>query len=159
MKKQKTNTARLLDKAGVTYSLVSYCVDENDLSAGHLMKQLGEEGNTVFKTLVLRGDKNGCFVCVIPGMAELDLKKAAKASGNKKCELLPIKDLFRLTGYVRGGCSPLCMKKKFPTFMDESAIGMEILHVSAGIRGLQLRLAPDDLLYQMNGSYAELCQQ
>lgn len=157
MKAQKTNAARLLDKAKVTYTLVPYTVDENDLSAAHLMAQLGEEGDSVFKTLVLHGDKTGYFVCVIPGLDDLDLKKAAKASGNKKCELIPMKDLFALTGYVRGGCSPLGMKKRFPTFIDQSAEDRSVVHVSAGVRGLQLRLAPGDLLRQSGASYASLC--
>lgn len=159
MKIQKTNAARLLDKAGVAYDLVPYAVDENDLSAKHLIEQLGNEGASVYKTLVLHGGKTGHFVCVIPGLAELDLKQAARASGGKKCELIAMKDLFALTGYVRGGCSPLAMKKRFPTFIDASAAALDAVHVSAGVRGLQLRLAPDDLLRQTGGVYAALCHE
>ena len=111
----KTNVARLLDKAKIAYQLVPYEVDENDLSATHVAEQLGEDIAQVFKTLILHGDKSGYFVCVIPGADEVDLKKAAKVSGNKKCEMIPVKELLPLTGYIRGGCSPLGMKKHFPT--------------------------------------------
>lgn len=110
MKINKTNVARLLDKAKVAYQLVPYEVDENDLSATHVADQLGENVAQVFKTLVLHGDKSGYFVCVIPGADEVDLKKAAKVSGNKSCEMIPVKELLPLTGYIRGGCSPIGMK-------------------------------------------------
>lgn len=103
----KTNVARLLDKAKVVYQLVPYEVDEADLSAIHVADQLGEDIAQVFKTLILQGDKSGYFVCIIPGADEVDLKKAAKASGNKNCEMIPVKDLLPLTGYIRGGCSPI----------------------------------------------------
>jgi Cys-tRNA(Pro)/Cys-tRNA(Cys) deacylase len=122
-----------------------------------LAEQLGDEGGSVFKTLVLRGDKNGPFVCVVPGGAELDLKKAAGASGNKHCGLIPMKELFPLTGYVRGGCSPLGMKKRFPTYLDESALLWEAIHVSAGQRGLQLRIAPGDLAERAEAAVCDLC--
>ena len=117
MKINKTNVARLLDKAKVAYQLVPYEVDENDLSATHVADQLGENVAQVFKTLVLHGDKSGYFVCVIPGADEVDLKKAAKVSGNKSCEMIPVKELLPLTGYIRGGCSPIGMKKHFPTYI------------------------------------------
>ena len=143
---KKTNAARLLDAAKIGYRTVSYVVDEQDLSAAHLAATLGEDINRVFKTLVLRGDKNGFFVCVIPGGDELDLKKAAKVSGNKSCALIPMKDLFALTGYVRGGCSPIGMKKRFPTYLHSTADTFSTIFVSAGERGLQLELAPDDLV-------------
>ena len=116
----KTNVARLLDKAKVAYKLVPYEVDENDLSATHVAEQLGEDVSQVFKTLVLRGDKSGYFVCVIPGAAEVNLKKAAKVSGNKSCEMIHVKELLPLTGYIRGGCSPIGMKKHFPTYIQEA---------------------------------------
>ena len=103
----KTNAARLLDRAKIPYSLIPYEVDENDLAAQHIADQLGEDINCVFKTLVLHGDKNGFLVCVIPGNREVDLKKAAKASGNKKVEMIPMKELLATTGYIRGGCSPV----------------------------------------------------
>ena len=111
MKIKKTNAARLLDKAGVPYELIPYEVDEADLSAVHVASSLGENIGQVFKTLLLQGDKNGYFVCVIPGEQEVDLKLAAKVSGNKKCEMLPMKELLPVTGYIRGGCSPIGMKK------------------------------------------------
>ena len=111
----KTNACRILDQKKVPYELIPYEVDENDLGAQHIADQLGEDINQVFKTLVLKGDKTGYFVCVIPGNDEVDLKKTAKVTGNKSCDLIPMKELLPLTGYVRGGCSPVGMKKPFPT--------------------------------------------
>lgn len=143
---QKTNAARLLDAAGVAYSLVEYAVDEEHLEASHVAAELGEDLDRVFKTLVLRGDKSGPFVCVIPGSLEVDLKVAAKISGNKNCEMLHVKELLPLTGYIRGGCSPIGMKKQFPTFIHESALLYDTIYISAGIRGLQLCLSPQDLI-------------
>ncbi len=157
MKIQKTNAARLLDRADVAYELVPYQVDENDLSARHLAAQLGLDAAQVFKTLVLSGDKSGHFVCVVPGDSELDLKKAARASGNKNCAMLPMKELFPLTGYVRGGCSPLGMKKHFPTYIDETAQLFDAIYVSAGQRGLQIKLAPEDLAAAAGAEFRELC--
>ena len=125
----KTNAARLLDKAHVPYELVAYEVDENDLSAGHLAATLGEDVNRVFKTLVLRGDKTGHFVCVVPGNSEVDLKKAARVSGNKKADLIPQKELLPTTGYIRGGCSPVGMKKPFPTFVHESCRDFDFISI------------------------------
>lgn len=142
MKINKTNAARLLDKAKVTYELVPYEVDENDLSAIHVAAQLGENVEQVFKTLILQGDKNGYFVCIIPGADEVDLKKAAKASGNKSCQMIPVKELLPLTGYIRGGCSPVGMKKLFPTYLHFTAEHFEQIYISAGVRGLQLLLSP-----------------
>lgn len=153
----KTNVARLLDKAKVTYTLVPYEVDENDLSATHVAEQLGEDIAQVFKTLVLHGDKSGYFVCVIPGNEEVDLKKAAKVSGNKKCELIPMKELLPLTGYIRGGCSPIGMKKHFPTYLHSTAPTFEHIYVSAGQRGLQVKLSPTDLIREVEAEVAELC--
>lgn len=155
-KADKTNAARLLDKAGVEYELVPYTVDENDLAAGHVAEQLGEPLEQVFKTLVLRGDRTGCFVCVVPGDSEVDLKAAAKVSGNKKCDLVPMKELLSLTGYIRGGCSPVGMKKPFPTFFHDTASGFEYIYVSAGVRGLQLKVAPKPLMAFVNASMADL---
>ena len=143
---QKTNAARLLDAAGVTYELVPYEVDESNLAADHVAEQLGEDIEQVFKTLVLRGDKNGFFVCVMPGNFEVDLKVAARISGNKNCEMLHVKELLPTTGYIRGGCSPIGMKKPFPTFIHESALLYDYIYVSAGIRGLQLKIAPQALI-------------
>ena len=145
MKINKTNAARLLDKAKIAYELIPYEVDENDLSAIHVADSLGENIEQVFKTLVLHGDKNGHFVCVIPGEHEVDLKLAAKASGNKKCDLIPMKELLPLTGYIHGGCSPLGMKKVFPTFIDETAILFDTIMYSGGRRGCQICSSLADL--------------
>ena len=146
MKIDKTNAARLLDKAKIAYELISYTVDESDLSAVHVAAQLNEPIEKVFKTLVLKGDKTGYFVCVIPGAEELDLKKAAKVSGNKKCDLIPMKELLSVTGYIRGACSPVGMKKVFPTYIHETCLNFDRFYVSAGQRGLQIHLAPQDLI-------------
>ena len=147
----KTNVARLLDKAKVPYELVPYEVDENDLSATHVAEQLGEDISRVFKTLVLHGDKTGYFVCVIPGAEEVDLKKAAKVSGNKNCQMIHVKELLPLTGYIRGGCSPIGMKKPFPTYYQASITELPYVYVSAGMRGLQLKIAPADLIAFTHG--------
>lgn len=154
MKINKTNAARLLDKAKIAYELIPYEVDENDLSAIHVADSLGENIEQVFKTLVLHGDKTGYFVCVIPGEHEVDLKLAAKASGNKKCDLIPMKDLLPLTGYIRGGCTPIGMKKPFPTYIHESCLNYPFIYISAGQRGLQLKLDPNDLILE---AHAEVC--
>lgn len=154
MKINKTNAARLLDKAKIAYELIPYEVDENDLSAIHVADSLGENIEQVFKTLVLHGDKNGHFVCVIPGEHEVDLKLAAKASGNKKCDLIPMKELLPLTGYIRGGCTPIGMKKTFPTYIHESCLNYPYIYISAGQRGLQLKLDPNDLIKEV---HAEVC--
>ncbi|WP_281645024.1 Cys-tRNA(Pro) deacylase [Bacteroides zoogleoformans] len=154
MKINKTNAARLLDKDRIAYELIPYEVDENDLSAVHVAARLGEDIDCVFKTLVLHGDKNGYFVCVIPGEHEVDLKLAAKISGNKKCDLVPMKELLPLTGYIRGGCSPIGMKKLFPTYIHETCLLFPHIYISAGQRGLQLKLAPEDLIKEV---CAEVC--
>jgi Cys-tRNA(Pro)/Cys-tRNA(Cys) deacylase len=146
MKIEKTNAARLLDKAGISYELIAYPVDENDLSAIHVAEMLHEPMEQVFKTLVLKGDKTSFFVCIIPGAEELDLKKAAKVSGNKSCDMIPMKDLLATTGYIRGACSPIGMKKRFPTYIHESCLRFEHIYISAGMRGLQLRLSPSDVM-------------
>ena len=158
MKINKTNVARLLDKAKVAYQLVPYEVDENDLSATHVADQLGENVAQVFKTLVLHGDKSGYFVCVIPGADEVDLKKAAKVSGNKSCEMIPVKELLPLTGYIRGGCSPIGMKKQFPTFIDETAQLYDEIGVSAGCRGCQVLLDPMQLADYVNATLCDLTE-
>lgn len=156
MKAHKTNAARQLDREKVGYELIPYTVDENDLSAAHLAADLNEDITAVFKTLVLKGDKTGYFVCVVPGDADVDLKKAAKVSGNKNAALIPMKDLVSVTGYMRGGCSPLAMKKFFTTFIHESALEKERVYVSAGQRGLQLRLAPEDLVRAAGAVVADI---
>mgnify|MGYP001699314131 FL=1 len=152
----KTNAARLLDKDKIAYELVPYEVDENDLSCVHVAASLGENIEQVFKTLVLHGDKSGYFVCVIPGEHEVDLKMAAKVSGNKKCDLIPMKELLPLTGYIRGGCSPIGMKKHFPTYIHHTCMDFPFIYVSAGIRGLQVKLAPADLIRVSQASVCTL---
>lgn len=142
----KTNAARLLDSQGVKYELVSYEINEADLSATAVADKLGQNIEQVFKTLVLRGDKTGVFVCIISGGEELNLKKAAQVSGNKSAAMVAMKEITELTGYIRGGCSPLGMKKKYPTYIDESCTLYDYIFVSAGIRGLQLKISPDDLI-------------
>ncbi|MDY4042476.1 MAG: Cys-tRNA(Pro) deacylase [Marinifilaceae bacterium] len=142
----KTNAARLLDRAKIPYELIPYEVDENNLAATHVAEQLGEPVEQVFKTLVLHGDRSGYFVCVIPGDKEVDLKLAAKVSGNKKADLIPMKELLPVTGYIRGGCSPIGMKKTFPVFLHETAMDYPFIYISAGVRGLQIRLAPAALV-------------
>lgn len=153
---QKTNVARLLDQAQIPYKLVPYEVDENDLSAPHVAEVLGENVAQVFKTLVLQGDRKGYFVCVIPGDATVDLKLAARVSGNKKCELVPVKQLLPLTGYIRGGCSPIGMKKHFPTYIHHTCTDFPHIYISAGVRGLQVKLAPDDLMRVVQAEIAPL---
>ena len=150
--------ARLLDKAKIPYELVPYTVDENNLAADHVAEELGEDINQVFKTLILHGDRSGHFVCVVPGNTEVDLKKAAKAAGAKKAEMIPMKELLPLTGYIRGGCSPIGMKKPFPTFFHQSALDFEAIFVSAGVRGLQLKINPQDLISYVKAAVADLTQ-
>ena len=153
---EKTNAARLLDRAKIHYELIAYEVDETDLSAVHVAEQLNEPVEAVFKTLVLKGDKTGFFVCIIPGAEELDLKKAAKLSGNKSCEMIPMKDLLSITGYIRGACSPLGMKKRLPTFIHDSYRDFENIYVSAGKRGLQLHMAPQELITEIKAIVGSL---
>jgi len=141
----KTNAMRLLDAAKIEYSTKEYEYDESDLSGHHAAEVLGIPAEQVFKTLVTRGDKTGPVVFCIPVDEELDLKKAAVVSGNKKIEMLHVKDLLGLTGYIRGGCSPIGMKKKFPTYIDESAILFEEISISAGVRGCQIVANPEDI--------------
>ena len=156
MKIEKTNAARLLDRAGIGYELVPYTVDEEHLAATHVAEQLGEPIECVFKTLVLRGDRTGLFVCVVPGDHEVDLKAAARVSGNKKADLIPMKELLTSTGYVRGGCSPVGMKKLLPTFFHSTVADHPFIYVSAGVRGLQLKVAPQAQVTFVSGALAEL---
>ena len=130
----KTNAARLLDRAKIEYDLVPYTVDENNLAATHVAEELGEDIATVFKTLVLKGDRTGHFVCVIPGDKEVDLKAAARVSGNKKADLIAMKELLPTTGYIRGGCSPIGMRKPFPTYFHSTALDHPKIYISAGVR-------------------------
>ncbi len=151
---EKTNAARLLEAAGIKFELIPYEYSEDDLSAQSVAAELGEDIDRVFKTLVLRGDRNGIFVCVIPGNFEVDLKLAAKISGNKSCEMVHVRELLGLTGYIRGGCSPIGMKKAYPTFIHESALLYDYIYISAGQRGLQFKLDPQDLIaYTSAGIY------
>lgn len=153
---EKTNAARLLDRAKIAYQLVPYDVDENNLAATHVAEQLGEPIERVYKTLVLRGDRNGHFVCIIQGDKEVDLKAAAKISGNKSAELIPMKELLPTTGYIRGGCTPIGMKKRFPTFIDTTATTFDYIYISAGVRGLQLKLSPHDLIAFVGATISQL---
>lgn len=147
---KKTNAARLLDARGVKYELAEYEVDEHDLSATTLAKKIGQNIEQIFKTLVLRGDKTGVLVVVIPGNAEVDLKKAARISGNKSVAMVQQKELLALTGYIRGGCSPLGMKKPYQIYMDESCLLHETIFISAGQRGLQIKINPQELIRVLN---------
>lgn len=143
---EKTNAARILDRLKIKYELVEYNVDPDNLAADHVAAELGEPIEQVYKTLVLRGDKTGIFVCVVAGNKEVDLKKAAKVSGNKKAEMIHMKELLPLTGYIRGGCTSIGMKKNYPTFLSEEVLDFPYIYVSAGKRGHQLKLAPLDLI-------------
>ena len=142
----KTNAARMLDAAGIRYELREYEVDESDLSAPHVADAIGMPPEQVFKTLVARGDRTGVLMACIPGNAELNLKALAAASGNKKVELVAVKEVLGLTGYIRGGVSPVGTKKPYPLYLDETADLWDVISVSAGMRGLQMLVAPDDLV-------------
>ncbi|MDE5750730.1 MAG: Cys-tRNA(Pro) deacylase [Duncaniella sp.] len=155
----KTNVARLLDRAKISYELIPYTVDPDNLAATHVAEELGEDINRVFKTLVLRGEKTGYFVCVVPGNAEVDLKKAAKAAGAKKAEMIHVKELLPLTGYIRGGCSPIGMKKPFPTFFHQTALDFPEIYVSAGQRGLQIKIEPEALIKYVGASTADIIKE
>ena len=156
---KKTNAARILEGLKIPFTLKEYPVDESDLSAEHVAQQVGLPANQVFKTLVARGDRTGVLVAVVPGDGELDPKALAAASGNKKVELSALKELQPLTGYLRGGCSPLGMKKKYPVFLDESARAFPFISVSAGLRGIQVYLAPEDLRRACEGTWAPLARR
>lgn len=158
-KTEKTNAARLLDKADIAYKLIPYEFDENDLAAQHVADSLGQDIARVFKTLVLHGDRSGHLVCVVPGDMEVDLKALAKASGNKKVEMIAMKDLLAVTGYIRGGCSPIGMKKRFPTYFHSTASDFETIYVSAGVRGLQIEISPDDLITFVGGTLADVASK
>ena len=155
-KVEKTNAARLLDRAKINYELVPYEVDEEHLAATHVAEQLGEEIATVFKTLVLKGDRTGYFVCVVPGNHEVDLKAAARVSGNKKADLIPMKELLPVTGYIRGGCSPVGMKKQFRTVFARIPLAKETILVSAGKIGYQVETAPQALIALVRATTADL---
>jgi Cys-tRNA(Pro)/Cys-tRNA(Cys) deacylase len=141
----KTNAARILDAAGIAYELREYAVDETDLSAPSVAEKIGMPPEQVFKTLVARGDRSGVLMACIPANAELDLKALAAVSGNKKVELVAVKEVLGLTGYIRGGVSPVGVKKPYPLYLEETADLWDAISVSAGVRGCQLIIAPDDL--------------
>lgn len=155
---EKTNAARLLDKARIEYNLIPYEFDENDLAAQHVADSLGQDIAKVFKTLVLHGDRTGHIVCVVPGNMEVNLKSLAKVSGNKKVEMIAMKDLLAVTGYIRGGCSPIGMKKKFPTYFHSTALEQEKIYVSAGVRGLQIEIAPSALMNFVGAKEADVAE-
>jgi Cys-tRNA(Pro)/Cys-tRNA(Cys) deacylase len=155
----KTNAARILDAAGIQYQLREYEVDEDDLSAPHVAEKIGMPPEQVFKTLVARGDRSGVLMASIPANTELDVKALANASGNKKVELVPEKEVLGLTGYIRGGVSPVGVKKPYPFFVDETAILFDTISVSAGIRGCQMIVAPDDLLRVTGAAYAAIAKE
>ena len=146
MKHQKTNVMRLLDAAGIGYEPKTYVPDEEDLSGTHIAEQIGLPPEQVFKTLVLRGGKNAVFVFCLPADRSVDLKRAAELAGEKKVEMVPVRELLALTGYIRGGCSPIGMKKRFPVFIESSCRLFERITVSAGVRGIQLLVRTDDLI-------------
>lgn len=155
---KKTNAARLLDDLGIVYELREAPVDESELSAVAMARALGVAPEEVYKTLVIRGDKTGVLLACVPAGAELDLKRLAQISGNKSAAMVPLKEVFPLTGYIRGGCSPLGTRKAYPVYLDESAILLERIFVSAGQRGIQLHLTPDDLLAATQGIYAAIAR-
>ena len=153
---KKTNVLRLLDAAEIPYEAREYEVDESDLSGVHVAKLVGMPEEQVFKTLVLKGASGSHLVCCIPSGCELNLKKAARAGGEKNVELIAVKELLPLTGYVRGGCSPIGMQKPFPTYIDETAELFDTIAVSAGIRGMQIIIAPADLAGYIGAAFADL---
>ena len=150
----KTNAARLLDQAGIAYELAGYEVNPDDLSAETVAEEIGLPREQVFKTLVLKGDGNNVLLACIPAGTELDLKALARAAGGKKIEMAPLKEVQPLTGYIRGGVSPVGTKRKYPFYLDESARLHPRISVSAGIRGCQMLLAPGDLLAVTGGQWA-----
>ena len=153
---KKTNAARILDGLGINYEVKTYEVDESDLSAVHVAQVSGLDIGMIFKTLVARGDKTGIIMAVIGGGEELDLKALAKASGNKSVEMIALKELLPLTGYVRGGCSPLGAKKNYPVYLDSRALTLDKISISAGLRGMQIVLSPQDLIKATNATTAKL---
>lgn len=152
----KTNAIRILESKGITFTVHTYEVEEDDLSGSTVAKKIGAAEESVFKTLVADGDKTGINVFCIPVSEELNLKKAAAASGNKKIEMVKVKELLPLTGYIRGGCSPIGMKKEYPTFIEETAQLFEKIYISAGIRGMQVCLSPAELKVLVNAAFSDL---
>ncbi len=151
---KKTNAIRLLDKSNIDYQIISYQVNPDDLSAEHVFRDTGIPLNQIYKTLVACGDKTGEIVACVPGNAELDLKKLAQISGNKKAYLIPVKEINKKTGYIRGGVSPLGLKHPYPLYIDQSALEHEFILISAGLRGLQIKIEPQELINICN---MEIC--
>jgi Cys-tRNA(Pro)/Cys-tRNA(Cys) deacylase len=155
----KTNAVRALDKAGIAYELREYAIDESDLSAERAAAKLGMEPETVFKTLITRGDRTGPLLACIPAGTELDLRALGEASGNKRVEMIPLKDVLDLTGYMRGAVTPLAIKKPYPVFVDETVELWPIVGISGGMRGLEILLAPADLLRITGAQLADIARQ
>ena len=153
---KKTNAARLLDKLKIAYEIKEYPVDETDLSAANVAQKVGLPPGQVFKTLVARGDKTGVIMGIVSGEAEIDLKALASASGNKKVEMVHLNEVLPLTGYIRGGVSPLGAKKNYPVYLDRSALKQTIISISAGLRGMQIFLRPDDLVKATNAGVCDI---
>ena len=156
---KKTNAERLLEAAKIKFEAIEYAVDENDLSGEHIAREVGVDAERMFKTLVLKGEKKGFAVCCIPSNAELDLKKVALAAGEKKIEMLPEKQLLPTTGYIRGGCSPVGMKKKFPTYFDKAAEKFDEIYVSGGVRGITLKINTQRLVEYVDGQIVDLIKK
>src|SRR5215470_2386876 len=154
----KTNAVRVLDQLGIGYELREYEVDPNDLAAESVAAKISLPSEQVFKTLVARGERNGICMAVIPGDQELNLKALAAATGERKVELVPVKELQPLTGYIRGGVTALAAKRDFPVYVDETAQLFDVISISAGMRGLQILLSPDDYLKGTKGIMADLSQ-
>ncbi len=152
----KTNAVRILEAHNISHSTIEYKFNEDEIDAVSVANKIGAEPETVFKTLVARNESNEILVFVIPGNCEVNLKKAAAASGSKKVEMIKVKEIQTLTGYIRGGCSPIGMKKLYPTFIDETAQLFEQIFVSAGVRGMQLKISPVNLISLINASFADL---
>lgn len=152
----KTNAMRILDKSNIQYSIKEYPVDENDLSGVHVAKVLGMDERMLFKTLLLKGEKRGYLVCCIPVAEELDMKKAAKAAGDKSVAMLPLKDLTAVSGYLRGGCSPIGMKRQYPTFIESTATAYDNIAISGGKRGVQIIIAPNSLSEFIGAEFCDL---
>lgn len=155
----KTNAARLLDAADVEYELVPHKVDVNDLSAHNVAREMGVDVDQLFKTLVMQGETSGVIVCVVAGGYEVDLKKAAAVSGNKKVAMLHLKELQSTTGYIRGGCSPIAMKRDFPLYIDEKCEEFDFIFINAGARGLQIKISPTDFVKFSGATVESLTRQ
>jgi Cys-tRNA(Pro)/Cys-tRNA(Cys) deacylase len=155
----KTNAVRIVEKAGIHYELREYTIDESDLSAEHVAQLVGMEPERVFKSLITRGDRTGPVLACIPAGTELDLKALSDASGNKRMEMVPLKEVLGLTGYMRGAVTPLALKKPYPIYIDETVELWPVISLSAGMRGMQILLAPSDLLQLTQATLADIARQ